>query len=269
MQTKTNSSKTGSAWRASLGSMKIHTGFPAILESSRRLGLHFLVVAAVACSLSASNADNAPDTAGLAKLWSASLKAEYDKNYDDALDQVNAYQQQGGDKFLATIRTAWLCYLKKDYSESYAFYTRASQMQPNALNPLLGLLNVAQAQKDAAKIKAVADAVLRIEPSNYRAQMAMAGASYAAKDYRAALSSYMRVLVYYPDDTDATSGAAWASYFLGDMERAFQGFSKILSINPDYSYAQQGYNLTVGKKSAGGLQPGTLQPSTGLRPSGF
>ena len=200
-----------------------------------------------------------------AKLWTASLKAETDRNYDDALDQVSAYQQQGGDKFMAAMRTGWLCYLKKDYAESTAFYTRASQMQPNAINPLLGLLNVAQAQKDATKIQTAAGAILRIEPSNYRARMAMAGASYASKDYRGALSSYMRVLVYYPDDTDAMSGAAWSSYYLGDPERAFQGFSKILSINPDYPYAQQGYSLTSGKRNAAtGIQTGSIQPSIGF-----
>ncbi|HWB59749.1 MAG TPA: tetratricopeptide repeat protein [Chthoniobacteraceae bacterium] len=236
----------------------------ACLDAARNLGLHAVVLAAITLCLTKSNADPAQNQSALAKTWAASIQAEENKNYDDALDQVSSYQQQGGDKFMATLRTAWLCYLKKDYAEAAAFYARASQMQPNAINPLLGILNVAQAQKDATKIRAAAETILRIEPSNYRAQMALGGAAYAAKDYRGALASYMRVLVYYPDDTDATSGAAWSSYFLGDMEKAYAGFSKILSVNADYPYAQQGYSLTAGKKSATGLQTGSLQPGAGL-----
>jgi tetratricopeptide (TPR) repeat protein len=237
------------------------------LDSGKQLTLHFLLLAAIAFSLTASKADTAGNESTLAKLWAASLQAETDKNYDDALDQVGAYQQQGGDKFLAAIRTAWLCYLKKDYAEANAFYARASQMQPSALTPLFGLLNVAQAQKDSAKVQTAADAILRLEPSNYKARMATAGACYANKDYRGALSSYLRVLVYYPEDTDALSGASWSSFYLADPERAFQGFSKILSVYPDYPYAQQGYSLTAGKKSGNGLQTGSLQPGTGLQPS--
>lgn len=282
MQTNTNPPATDSQWRARtpfaaigkaglealLPSTQIKARLRLFLDSAKQLTLHFLLLAAIAFSLTASKADTAPNAPALAKLWAASLQAETDKNYDDALDQVGAFQQQGGDKFLATIRTAWLCYLKKDYSEASAFYTRASQMQPGALTPMFGLLNVAQAQNDAAKIQTAADAILRIEPSNYKARMAEAGACYAKKDYRGALSSYQRVLFYYPEDTDALSGASWSYFYLADPERAFQGFSKILSINPDYPYAQQGCTLTAGKKTGNGLQPGSLQTGTGLQPSG-
>ncbi len=226
-----------------------------------------LSLIAIACSMTASNADTAPGAASLASLWSASTQAETGKNYDEALKQVTAYQQQGGDKFLATMRTGWLYYLKQDYAKALAFYTAANQMQPAALNPLLGLLNVAQAQNDPLKIQAASDAVLHIEPSNYRAQMALAGAAYGKKDYRKARSSYRRVLTYYPEDIDATGGEAWTSYFLADPRQAFRGFAKILSLNADYPYAQKGYDLTGGKPTKSTLQNGKPQPSADLPPA--
>jgi len=209
--------------------------------------------------------ENGPLTA--AGCWSASITDEANQDYDKALDQVNAYQQQGGDKFLATQRSGWLCYLKKDYPPASAFYARANQMQPAALNPLLGLLDVAQAQKDTSRIQDAAAAVLRVQPSNYRAQMALAGVYYAKKDYRSAISIYRLVLIYYPEDIDAASGDAWCSYFLADPQRAFREFSRILSVNSEYPYAQQGYDLTSGKTYNGDLPSPSVQPASGLRPA--
>lgn len=235
--------------------------FPRALLPKRWAHLFFIVIA-MACGMAAANADPAPG-ADLAKLWKASLQAETDRKYDDALVQVETFQKQGGDAFLAALRSGWLCYLKKDYPQATGYYTRACQLQPSAINPLLGLLNVAQAEKDTGREQSVASALLRIDPGNYRAQMSLGGLGYANKDYRTALSYYTRVLVIYPDDTDAMSGAAWAYVYLADPERAFQVFSKIVSINPDYPFAQQGYTLTAGKTS-GNLSPGKLQPSSGL-----
>ena len=215
-------------------------------------------LAVIAIGATASGADSA--TTLLSKSWTESVRFESTKNYDDALKQMLAYQQQGGDRFLTLMRTAWLCYLKKDHAKASDFYLAASQLQPAALNPLLGRLNIAQAQNDQAKILIAAENVLRVEPSNYKAQIAQAGAYYANKDYRKALSAYRRVLTYYPDDSDATSGEAWCAYFLADPRQALRGFTKLLSVNPVYPYAQQGYDLCGGNKprisgphTAGGL----------------
>jgi len=44
----------------------------------------------------------------------------------------------------------------------------------------------AQAMNDSAKIQTAAERVLRVEPTNYKALMAIAGAQFAAADYRKA-----------------------------------------------------------------------------------
>lgn len=249
-------------------SSKRQGGAGVFLRAVKQWGFPFLFLIAIGGGMTMSNADTASKELGLAKFWGASVTAETNKDYDQALDQINAYQQQGGDKFLVTLRCGWLYYLKQDYNKASACYLAANQMQPSSLNVLLGLLNVAQAQNDPFKIQHAADAVMRIEPSNYRAQMALAGAYYAKKDYRSAISTFRRILLYYPDDIGAMSGEAWCSFYLADMQQALRGFSKILSVNPDYPYAKQGYDLASGKSPGGSPQSGTVQPSPGLQPAG-
>lgn len=174
---------------------------------------------------------------------SASIQAETNKKYEEALKEVAAYQKSGGDAFVASLRAGWLYYLKGAYPEAEQSYANANRVQPLAINPVLGLLTVAEAMKDGKRIQRAAEAVLKLEPSNYRANMAVGGSCYASRDYRGAAFAYRRILTSYPDDVDARSGLAWADYFTGDKLDALSQFQKILSIYPDYPHAREGYKL--------------------------
>jgi len=174
---------------------------------------------------------------------SGSIQAETSKKYDEALQEVVTYQQSGGDAFVAAERMGWLYYLKGAYPEAEQAYLNANRLHFAALNPVLGLLNVAEAMKDKSRIRWAADAVLKLDPLNYRATMVVAGSSFASHDYRGAAFAYRRILTPYPDDVDARSGLAWAEYYSGDRQDPLFQFQTILNIYPDYPYAKQGYKL--------------------------
>ena len=148
------------------------------------------------------------------------------------------------------------------YADAEQAYTTASRLRPTAINPLVGLLNTAQAEKDTHKTERAAELVLHVEPSNYRAQMALAGVHFAAKDYHRSASEYRRALSYYPEDVDAMSGVGWSAFYNRENREALENFRRILTINPNYTYAQRGFDLLTSKAVAAP----TLQPSTGLQP---
>lgn len=206
----------------------------------RTLLLSFVLLGAVASA-------RAGDATGPGQRWTASIQAESKVKYADAIKEMRAYEQQGGDPFLAAERLGWLNYLAADYAKAEQAYARAKQLQPTAINPLLGVLSVAQAQKDGKKIESAAEDILRAEPTNYRAQAALAALHFANKDYRRSASDYNRLLTTYPDDADAMSGEAWSAFYLGLRRDAYDAFRRLLSISPSYPYAQQGFDLTVGK----------------------
>jgi tetratricopeptide (TPR) repeat protein len=181
---------------------------------------------------------------GPAPFWQASLTAETNKDYDSALKQTAAYQAAGGDVFLATLRTAWLSYLKKDYKNAALNYAEAERLRPSSINPLLGLMYVSVAQGDAAAIEKAAEDVLHVDPLNYQAQMLDASQQYASKNYAIALASYRRVLTYYPDDLTALSGEAWSLYYLGRAKEATADFKLLLGINSSDTWAQKGLSLS-------------------------
>jgi tetratricopeptide (TPR) repeat protein len=210
----------------------------------KRLPAFFLMSALLGGLLSAQAKADGP-----AQYWQASLTSETNKDYDSAVSQMTSYQNNGGNAFFANLRLAWLFYLKQDYANATKYYNEAERLQPTAINPLLGLLNVSQAQGHADDIQKAADNVLHLDPLNYRAQMASAYQHYTAKEYAMALAGYRRVLSYYPDDTTALSGEAWSLYYLGQTDKAVSDFQTLLGINSDDTWAQKGLELCQAKKT--------------------
>lgn len=185
---------------------------------------------------------------------SASVQAETSKKYDEALREVLSYQQSGGDAFVAAERMGWLYYLKGAYPEAEQAYLNANRLHSAALNPILGLLNVAEAMKDKKRTRWAADAVLKVDPLNYRATMLVAGGSFADHDYRGAAFAYRRMLTPYPEDVDARSGLAWSEYYSGDKQDPLYQFQTIIAIYPDYPFAKQGYKLVSAINGALGVK---------------
>jgi len=196
-------------------------------------------------------AQTAPESppSGPAQFWQASLTSETNKDYDGALTQIAGYQRSGGNAFLANLREAWLYYLKQDYANAAKYYNEAEQLQPSSINPLLGLMNVSEAQGNGDEIQKAAENVLHLDPLNYRAQMVSAYRQYLIKNYAVAVADYRRVLTYYPDDMTALSGEAWSLYYLGQADKAAADFQTLLGVESNNSWAQKGLALCQGQKT--------------------
>ena len=180
----------------------------------------------------------------IGKLWQASLTAEANGDALGAMDKLGAYTKSGGDPFMGRLRAGWLNLSAKNYDEATRSYGEAVKLQPNALSPRLGLLSVAQAKNDGAAAIVTAEAVLKIEATNYRALMAVAWGAFQGKDYKRSAATYQRVLALYPEDTTAISGAAWCAYYSGQKREANEGFHRLMSLNPADAYVRQGIAAT-------------------------
>jgi tetratricopeptide (TPR) repeat protein len=184
----------------------------------------------------------AADPMALGRLCQASSKAETSKDYATAIGHMKTYQQRGGEPFFAAIRLGWLYYNSGDYSAARRSYAQATALQPASLNARLGELNTAVALKDVRRTAQAAAAVLKLEPTNYQALMALAGLHFAQHNYQQAATEYTRAMVSYPDDPDALSGAAWSALRLGDKPTALTRFGLLLGRDPAYPKAQEGYH---------------------------
>jgi tetratricopeptide (TPR) repeat protein len=180
----------------------------------------------------------------LGDLWQESVSKESSGEVDAALKLASDYAKGGGDAYLATMRAAWINYGQKKYEEATRHYANAAKLQPSALSPRLGMLTVAQDKGDLPATVKAGELVLSLEPSNYRALMAVAWGSFQAKDYNKAGTAYKRVMALYPEDQDALSGAGWCAFYKGQKMEAKSCFRRLVSMNPGYAYAKQGIEAT-------------------------
>ena len=176
----------------------------------------------------------------LGEIWQESVSKESSGQSTEALQLASSYLKEGGDAYLATMRAAWIHYKGKNYDEASKYYVNATRIQPGALSPRIGLFNIANDKSDVAAAAKAGELVLAVEPTHYRALMAVAWGAYQSKSYGKAGSAYRKVMSLYPEDMDALSGASWSAFYQGQKNEAKQGFRRLVSMNPSYPYAKQG-----------------------------
>lgn len=179
----------------------------------------------------------------LGALWKESVSNEQSGDREKALDAAARYLREGGDPYLANMRTAWIHYGQKQYAEAARFYQAAARIQPSAVSPRIGLLNIATDKGDTAAAMKAGEFVLSVDKTNIRALYALAWGAFQAKSYSRSGTAYRRILEYYPEETDAASGAAWSAFYEGRKAEAKRFFRMVVSVNPDYPDAQKGLGL--------------------------
>ena len=177
--------------------------------------------------------------------WSESIRKETSGDLEEATNEVQAFLKAGGDRYLGNLRTGWLLYLRKDYDKANQAYQKAQKTNPSAVSPLLGSANCLYAQKQvAAAAKGYAE-VLKKDPNNYTANLALAGINYDVKAYRVAGGHFQRLESLYPEDVVVVNGLAWCHVLQGQRPAAAPLFQRVLMLNPSYPNAADGLKLAL------------------------
>ena len=177
------------------------------------------------------------------KLWEATFAAEADKDYEAAIAAVKKLVLVADiDKNpFVQMRLGWLGYLDGDYEEGAAAYKRSIGAAPMAITPRLGLLNCYLALSRIDEAIDTANAILKIDPLNYRAHKTLGDLYYVREDYTRASSHYSRLSAAYPDDLQIATNIGWCYLKLGEKQMALQIFMDVLAVQPDNVAANSGF----------------------------
>lgn len=186
--------------------------------STRRLKSAAL---ALALALAALAAPAIAQDANLAR-WQASVSAEVKGALDDAQREVQAYAANGGDRYLAPLRSGWIAFLRKDYERAQQFYRQAIDAAPQSLTPRLGLMYAARAAGRQADAIAAADSVLANAPGNREAALVAAELRLARGEAQRAVDGLKRVHADAPEDMSVLSALIGALTAAGQRREAEQ-----------------------------------------------
>ena len=187
---------------------------------------------------SAAQTVPAPQPAALSELdirdaYHKSYRYERSQNYADAIKALSPVITAFPQAYTVNLRLGWLNYLIGAYATARTHYQTAIKTAPDSLEAKLGhtLPLLAQERYDEAEI--AAKQVLRIDPSNYLANLRLAFAFRMLKKFEAAEDLLNRMLVLYPTDVSLLTEYALVKLARNQNPDAKRVFNDILTLDPE------------------------------------
>jgi tetratricopeptide (TPR) repeat protein len=174
---------------------------------------------------------------GLSAAFAASYAAEAKANYDDAIGALkngyaNLYEQN--------LRLGWLYFLAKNYTSSAAYYQKAIEQRPYAIEPKFGLIKPLNALGQIERMLTLYTAILQVDPQNTQANYWVGVIYLNRKQYDKAARFFEKVVNLYPFDYDTNLSLAYTYLNLGKKAEARALYNKVLLIRPGDAQALAG-----------------------------
>jgi len=155
-----------------------------------------------------------------------SLKTVYDEN-----------------SYELNLRLGWLSYQTGNFTESTAYYSKAIDLMPYAVEPRFGVVYPGAAMGNWSMVLKQYDKILEITPNNSIAMHRLGLIYYGREEYEKARQYFDKVVNLYPFDYDALTMLAWSHFRLQNMREARVLFQKALLNTPSGSSALEGLDL--------------------------
>jgi tetratricopeptide (TPR) repeat protein len=197
----------------------------------------FLILLGASAGVLAGESDKIPE------FFDTSFKYESSGNYAAALNSVLIILRIDHRNYIAMLRAGWLSYLKGDYKNSIDYYRKAVLLEPEAVEPRLGLMLPLMASKEWNAADAVALKILKVDGKNYLATSRLAYILFSQGRYGEAEKQYREIIARYPGDIEMKIGLGWTYLRMGNKEKAAGIFRDVLTVRKNNTSAQHGMEL--------------------------
>lgn len=184
---------------------------------------------------------NAQDYQALQDAFSRSHAYEAKANFTDAVSSLKKVYLE--DSYEINLRLGWLTYQAGLFTESSAYYQKAINLRPYAIEAKFGYVYPASALGNWDQVIAQYNEILRIDPQNTFANYRLGSIYYGRRDYVKAEKFLEKVINLYPFDYDSMVLYAWTCLKLGKFREAQVMFNKVLLNKPRDPSALEGLSL--------------------------
>ena len=141
------------------------------------------------------------------------------------------------------LRLGWLSYQAGSFTESMAYYNKAIDLMPYAIEPRFGIVYPGAAMGNWTMVMKQYEKILEISPNNSIAMHRMGLIYYGKEDYESSRKYFEKVANLYPFDYDALTMLAWSYFKLNNFREAKVLFQKALLHTPGGTSALEGLEL--------------------------
>jgi len=141
------------------------------------------------------------------------------------------------------LRLGWLSYQAGNFTESIAYYNKAVNLMPYAIEPRFGIVYPGAAMGNWNMVLKQYEKILEISPNNSIAMHRLGLIYYGKEDYESAKKHFEKVANLYPFDYDALTMLGWSYFKLNNFREAKVLFRKALLHTPGGTSAMEGLDL--------------------------
>jgi len=183
-------------------------------------------------------------TTGLVILLICSLAARtYARNavWKNPYTLFSSIVQSSPDNSAARFQLANIYYDKGDYDSAIRFYREAILLEPDYMEPHLGIANALQSKKKNKEALKEYNKALEIKP-NAVTYNSMGVLFFEQKAYEKAVNSYKKALALDNTYAIAYSNLGNVYYKLGMLDKTRKAWEKALQLNPNAKYLKENLN---------------------------
>lgn len=173
--------------------------------------------------------------------FTESYKLEAKADYSNAIAQLKAVYKE--DSYEINLRLGWLTYQSGLFNDSKAYYNKAINLKPYAVEPKFGITYPLSALGKWDEITAMYAKILEIDPNNSTANYKIGMIYYGKGEYKSADKYFDKVVNLYPFGYDALIMLAWTKFQLQEFGKAKVLFNKVLMYSPNDESALKGLSL--------------------------
>ncbi len=152
----------------------------------------------------------------------------------------SVYQEKS---YELNLRLGWLSYQAGSFTESVAYYNKAIDLMPYAVEPRFGVVYPGAALGNWSMVIGQYEKILEITPNNSIAMHRLGLIYYGKEDYEKARQYFEKVVNLFPFDYNALTMLAWSHFRLKNFREAKVLFQKALLNTPSGSSALEGLEL--------------------------
>ena len=162
----------------------------------------------------------------------------------EVLASANSLKQVYDEKsYEINLRLGWLSYQAGNFTESVAYYNKAINLMPYAIEPRFGIVYPGAAMGNWTMVMSQYEKILEISPNNSVAMHRIGLIYYGREDFETAKKYFDKVVNLYPFDYDGLTMLGWANFRLGNYRQARVLFRKALLHTPSGTSALEGLDM--------------------------
>ena len=162
-------------------------------------------------------------------------------DFSSAINSLKAVYDEKS--YEVNVRLGWLSYEAGLFTESVAYYNKAIDLMPYAIEPRFGVVYPGAAMGNWSMVITQYNKILEISPNNSIAMHRLGLIYYGRKDYESARKNFEKVVNLFPFDYDGLTMLAWSHFQLKNFRESKVLFQKALLHTPTGTSALEGLDL--------------------------